>query len=96
MLLSFVAQARRATIATASHEVAICLRRQIHRQLYRLGESSLPSDGTGPILSLFTREVNDVRDGAIADLYTIPQVPVLFAGLLLFALGISGRLRSSW
>ena len=91
VLLSFVAQARRSAIATASHEIAIALRRQIHRQLYRLGESSLPSDGTGPILSLFTREVNDVRDGAIADLYTIPQVPVLFAGLLMFALGIDWR-----
>ena len=89
VLLSIVAQARRAAIANASHEIAINLRRQIHRQLYRLGESSLPSDGTGPVLSLFTREVNDVRDGAIADLYTMPQVPVLFAGLLLFALGIS-------
>ena len=87
--ISGVAQARRAAVAAASHEVAISLRRQIHRQMYRLGESSLPGDGTGPILSLFTREVNDVRDGIIADLVTIPQVPVLFAGLLLFALGIS-------
>ena len=87
--ISGVAQARRLAIATASHEVAVALRRQIHRQMYRLGESSLPGDGTGPILSLFTREVNDVRDGVIADLSSIPQVPVLFAGLLLFALGIS-------
>ncbi len=86
--ISLVAQLRRAAIAAASHEIAISLRRQIHRQMYRLGESSLPSDGTGPILSLFTREVNDVRDGAIADLNSIPQVPILFAGLLLFALGI--------
>ena len=87
--VSGVTQARRLAIATASHEVAVTLRRQIHRQMYRLGESSLPGDGTGPILSLFTREVNDVRDGVIADLTAIPQVPVLFAGLLLFALGIS-------
>ena len=89
VLISLVAQVRRAAIATASHEVAIALRRQIHRQMYRLGESSLPGDGTGPILSLFTREVNDVRDGLVADLGAIPQVPILFAGLLLFALGIS-------
>ena len=89
VLISLVAQARRTAIATASHEIAIALRRQIHRQLYRLGESSLPSDGTGPILSLFTREVNDVTAGAIADLDYVPLVPILFAGLLLFALGIS-------
>ncbi len=87
--ISLVAQARRAAVAAASHEVAVSLRRQIHRQMYRLGESSLPADGTGPILSLFTREVNDVRDGIIADLETLPQVPVLFVGLLLFTLGIS-------
>ena len=87
--ISWVTQARRLAIARASHEVALALRRQIHRQMYRLGESSLPGDGTGPVLSLFTREVNDVRDGVIADLTTIPHVPVLFAGLLLFALGIS-------
>ena len=88
-LLSVVDQARRSAIAAASHEAAINLRRQIHRQLYRLGESSLPSDGTGPVLGLFTREVNDVRDGLARDLDARPQVPVLFAGLLLFALGIS-------
>ena len=87
--ISLVAQARRSAVANASHEVAIALRRQIHRQMYRLGESSLPTDGTGPILNLFTREVNDVADGVSADLSTLPQVPLLFAGLLLFALGIS-------
>ena len=89
--LFVLGQVRREAIAAASHEIAIALRRQIHRQMYRLGESSLPADGTGPILSLFTREVNDVRDGAIADLYAIPQVPILFAGLLLFALGIDWK-----
>ena len=89
VMISTIEQARRAAIAAASHEVAVALRRQIHRQMYRLGESSLPGDGTGPILGLFTREVNDVRDGVVADLKAIPHVPVLFVGLLLFALGIS-------
>jgi len=87
--LSLAAQVRRSAVAAASHEVAIALRRQIHRQMYRLGESSLPTDGTGPILNLFTREVNDVADGVVADLYALPQVPILFAGLLLATLGIS-------
>ena len=40
------------------------LRHQIHRQMYRLGQSSLPTEGVGPVVNLFTREVNDVRDGA--------------------------------
>ena len=89
ILLALVDQLRRIAVAAASHEIALNLRRQIHRQLYRLGESSLPGDGSGPVLSLFTREVNDVRDGSMADLNAIPQVPILFVGLLLFALGIS-------
>jgi len=88
-LLSLVAQARRAAIAGATHEAATSLRRQVHRQMYRLGQSSLPSEGTGPVLSLFTREVNDIRDGLAADLAHGLRVPVLVAGLLALATAIS-------
>ena len=87
--LSIVARLRQSAIADASQEAATALRRQIHRQLYRLGQSSLPSEGTGPVMNLFTREVNDVREGLAADLDHRYRVPVLVAGLLLLALSIS-------
>ena len=88
-VLSFVTQWRRSAIAEASLEAATTLRRQIHRQLYRLGQSSLPSEGTGPVMNLFTREVNDVREGLAADLADRYRVPVLVVGLILFAMTIS-------
>jgi len=88
-LLSLVGQARRAAITGATHEVATSLRRQIHRQMYRLGQSSLPSEGTGPVLNLFTREVNDIRDGLAVGLADGLRVPVLVAGLLALAMVIS-------
>ena len=88
-VLSIVTQWRRSAIAEASLEAATTLRRQIHRQLYRLGQSSLPSEGTGPVMNLFTREVNDVREGLAADLADRYRVPVLVVGLILFAMTIS-------
>ncbi len=88
-LLSVVSKARRAAVAAATHEVGLTLRRQIHRQMYRLGQSSLPSEGTGPVLGLFTREVNDIRDGLAAELDHGFRVPVLVAGLLALSLSIS-------
>ncbi len=87
--LSLIAQARRSAIAVASQEPATALRRQIHRQLYRLGQSSLPSEGTGPVMGLFTREVNDIRQGLAAEMEHKYRVPVLIAGLVSLALAIS-------
>ncbi len=87
--LSVIDQARRRLIALATQEVATTLRRQIHRQLYRLGQSSLPAEGTGPVMTLFTREVNDVGDGLAADLDRRFRIPVLLAGLVVLAVAIS-------
>jgi ATP-binding cassette subfamily B protein len=86
--LSIVDHLRRWAIAQASMEAATSLRRQIHRQLYRLGQSSLPSEGTGSVMNLFTREVNDIREGLAADLNDRFRVPVLIAGLILLAVSI--------
>ena len=41
--------------------------------MYRLGQSSLPTEGTGPVVNLFTREVNDIRDGLFVDLDLVPR-----------------------
>jgi ABC-type multidrug transport system fused ATPase/permease subunit len=89
MLIAFVAIWRRSAIARAATDVAATLRRQIHRQMYRLGQSSLPTEGVGPVINLWTREVNDIRDGVIADLDATPRLHVLAAGLLLIALLVS-------
>ena len=94
---------RRRVVARVATEVSTSLRRQIHRQMYRLGQSSLPTEGIGPVINLWTREVNDIRDGLIADLDLTPRIQVLAAGLLVIALlvsplltifpGVAGSLR---
>jgi ABC-type multidrug transport system fused ATPase/permease subunit len=86
LLLSLVTQWRRRTIATAATELATALRKQIHRQMYRLGQSSLPTEGIGPVVNMWTREVNDVRDGMQADLDFTPRKQTLAVGLILIAL----------
>jgi ABC-type multidrug transport system fused ATPase/permease subunit len=89
LLIAIVAQWRRRVTARAATEVATSLRRQIHRQMYRLGQSSLPTEGIGPVVNLWTREVNDIRDGLFADLDVTPRVEVLAAGLLILAVLVS-------
>lgn len=89
LLVSATTRLRRGLIADASTHVAANLRRQLHRQIYRLGQSALPSQGIQPVLNLFTREVNDVRHGLFEDLNRIPRTPILVAGCLLIALSIS-------
>lgn len=88
-VLSIVATLRRSAIAEATQEVANTLRRQIHRQLYRLGQSSLPAEGTGPVMNLFTREVNDIREGLAFDLKDRLRIPVLIFGMMILAISIS-------
>lgn len=73
-------------------EASAALRRQLHRQMYRLGQSALPTEGTGPVVNLFTREVNEVRDGLFIDLDRTWRLPILAIGLLGVALLISLRL----
>jgi ATP-binding cassette, subfamily B, bacterial len=89
LLLSVVASLRRSLIAEATSEVASTLRRQIHRQMYRQGHSSLPTEGVGPVVNLFTREVNDVRLGLFNELDLWYRIPLYVGGLLLFSLGIA-------
>jgi ATP-binding cassette, subfamily B, bacterial len=88
-LIALVARWRLRVIAAVATDVSATLRRQIHRQMYRLGQSSLPTEGIGPVINLWTREVNDVRDGLIADLDVAPRTYVLAVGLLVLALLVS-------
>ena len=89
---AYTRQWRRSISAEASGRAALALRHQIHRQLYRLGQSSLPSEGAGPAVDLFTREVNDVRNGLIADLERTWRTLVLAAGLILLGLCVSWQI----
>ena len=86
------ASVRRRMTADVVAGVATALRSQIHRQMYRLGQSSLPTEGTGPVVNLLTREVNDIRDGLSASLDRKYRIAVLVTGLLLMALAISPTL----
>ncbi len=89
LFLCLIAQARRTMIAELVCKASTTLRSQLHRQMYRLGQSSLPTEGTGPVVNLITREVNDVRDGLFADLLDGYRMPVLAVGLLMTALCLS-------
>ena len=84
--LSLLTQWRRFAMARAATDLATTLRHQIHRQMYRLGQSSLPTEGVGPIVNIWTREVNDISDGLIADLEFNPRMWIFGAGLILIAL----------
>ena len=77
------------SVVEAAEQAAVGLRRQVHRQVYRLGQSALPSEGIGPVINLFTREVNDVRDGLADELDQVPKTPVLALGLLAMAMLVS-------
>lgn len=77
---------RRKAVIGLSVTAAESLRNQIHRQMYRLGQSALPNDGIGPVINLFTREVNDIRDGLFNDLDRTIRMVVLGVGLLVLAL----------
>ncbi|MGZ3318790.1 MAG: ABC transporter ATP-binding protein, partial [Isosphaeraceae bacterium] len=63
LALSLLTQWRRRAMARVATKLATTLRNQIHRQMYRLGQSSLPTEGIGPVVNIWTREVNDIRDG---------------------------------
>ncbi len=89
VLIAMLTLWRRRVIAVVATEVASTLRRLIHRQMFRLGQSSLPTEGIGPVINLWTREVNDIRDGLIADLDVTPRMHVLGAGLLVIAILVS-------
>ncbi len=87
--ISYLGRYRRVLAAASTSRATRSLRNQIHRQMYRLGHSALPNEGSGPVLNLFSRDVNEVRDGLIANLETTFRVPLLAVGLLVIAVFLS-------
>lgn len=89
LLLALLSRARRSMVVQLASEPTTNLRNQIHRQMYRLGQSSLPTEGVAPIANLWTREVDDVRDALLADFDAVPRMIVLGVGLAALALLVS-------
>lgn len=94
LALVLVGRWRRIGAVRIAAATATSLRRQIHRQLYRLGLSALPNEGVGPVVELFTRELTDLRDGLLADLDGSLRIPLLASLLLLVAFLISWPLSA--
>jgi len=89
LLLALLSRVRRSMVAQLVSEPTTNLRNQIHRQMYRLGQSSLPTEGVAPIANLWTREVDDVRDALLADFDAVPRMIILGVGLAALALLVS-------
>ena len=92
LLLSAVVRLRRTLAVEAVTRAAAGLRSHLHRQTYRVGETALPGEGLGPLVNVFSRDVNEVRDGLYASLTHGVFTPLLAVGLLGMALVISPSL----
>jgi ABC-type multidrug transport system fused ATPase/permease subunit len=86
LVLAAVWRVRRWLAVDAGERLSTNLRNQIHRQMYRLGQSSLPNEGIGPVLDIFTRDVNEARTGLLWHLDSSIRLPVWILGLLLTAI----------
>jgi ABC-type multidrug transport system fused ATPase/permease subunit len=92
LVLSVVVRVRRRLAVDAVTRATTGLRHQLHRQMYRLGQSALPGEGLGPVVNIFSRDVNEVRDGLYANLVHGVFNPLLVIGLLLMAFLLSPSL----
>jgi ABC-type multidrug transport system fused ATPase/permease subunit len=92
LALAAVVRQRRRLALRAVERASSGLRSQVHRQMYRLGQTALPGDGLGSVVNLFSRDVTEVRDGLYAELVNGLFTPLLAAGLLALALLLSPSL----
>ena len=87
-------------LRVCSHRVAIegvsTARRNLHRQVLRLGPEDL--DGSGQLLAtrLFTEELEVVRRGAFEFVSRSVRYPLELTGLLLVLLSLDWRLALQW
>ena len=104
LLLAWLESMRRVVVVAAASGGTAAVRRQLHRQIYRLGQSALPTEGIEPTVELFTDEVERLHQGLLADLDAIPRarlgdrldrvgfLPLLVVDLGAGLLGRLGRL----
>lgn len=89
VLAVLVHRVRAGYAIAASLGLSNTLRRQVHRQCFRLGQSALPTEGIGPLLDLFGAKIDRIRAGAAGDLALKSRDPILIIGLVLFAFAVS-------
>ncbi len=85
---ALAAQALADLVIALPATVATSLRRQVHRQMFRLGQSALPSEGIESVTDLFTRSIDEVEKGLRADFNESIRAPALIAALLILVLVI--------
>ena len=92
LALALLDTVRQWIVARLAARFAAMIRRQIHRQMYRFGHSALPTEGMGPIVDLFTEDVDAIRDGFRAGLDRRWRLSATLLGLVVLALLLGGWL----
>jgi ABC-type multidrug transport system fused ATPase/permease subunit len=75
----------------AALDVATRLRRTLHRQTLRLGPGDLMDPDGTRVVELFTRDVDEVRDGIRAWIFRLSSQPLHLVFLLVLALAVQWR-----
>ena len=83
-----------------SHQIAIegitAARRQVHRQVLRIGPEDLDGTGQEEATRLFVTEIESIRLGLQRSLSTIFRYPLELLGLLVVMMGLDWRLTLQW
>lgn len=89
ILRSFLASIARRMSTQVGLDVAMTLRKTIHRQRLRLGPGDLEDTETEHVLRMFTTDVDRVRDGIARWLRRVSEHPFTLFVLLVLALSIN-------
>ncbi|MGE3317037.1 MAG: ABC transporter ATP-binding protein [Planctomycetaceae bacterium] len=89
---SLLLDASRRVSTLAALDVVTRIRRTLHRQTLRLGPGDLSETGEEHVLSLFTTEMDRLREGIQNWIYSLARYPVQLALLVLLAFLIDWRL----
>jgi ABC-type multidrug transport system fused ATPase/permease subunit len=89
VLIALVHQLRDAQASIVVADLVATLRGQVHRHVFRLGQTLMPGETDSQLLDLFTRSMDDIRDGLMT-LFTrgISSIALIVV-LTLLALAIS-------
>lgn len=90
-----LARLRRIAQATAIHGVT-AVRRQLHRQVLRIGPEDLDGSRHETARRLFVDEVETVRHHLFESIATVTRYPLELAGLVLVMLCLDWRLSLQW
>jgi len=85
-LIVLIEVIRRRAVARRAARLGATMRRLIHRHIYRLGLSALPTQGIDPVLGLFREQVDAYRRGYQSVLNGLWRWPALVVVLVLLTL----------